>query len=189
MIQHTSNLPRSGSIEVICGPMFSGKSEEMLRRLRREEIAGRKPLILTPPRGRYADKVESRQGTRMNAIVCTHAETALHALKEHEWGGPYCVIAFDEAHWFDDLMTTAVQLANEGHRVLVAGLDMDYTGKPFLPMALTMCVAEHVTKLTAVGRCDCDATHTARLGDGDDEGGCWEPLCRQCWKEYLPKIN
>lgn len=177
------NQTRGGRIEVICGPMFSGKTEEMLRRLRREQIAGRRPMVLIPPRGRYEDKIESRQGEQMEAIASSQACAALQMIQEHDWGGPYGVVAFDEAQWFEDLLEATVALANAGHRVIVAGLDMDYTGRPFLPMALTMGVAEQVTKLTAVGRCDCEATHTARMGDGEDEGGRWEPMCRQCWKD------
>ncbi|MEM1008737.1 MAG: thymidine kinase [Myxococcota bacterium] len=176
---------RKGRIEVICGPMFSGKTEEMLRRLRREVIAGRHPLILIPPRGRYRDKIESRQGTYMNAAVSQHAEYAFEAIKYHDWGGTYCVVAFDEAHWFDDLWTTSCILAKQGHRVIVSGLDMDYKGLPFQSIAMTMGVAEKVTKLTAVGPCcDCEATHTARVGDGEDEGGAWAPMCRTCWHQH-----
>ncbi|MCB9640567.1 MAG: thymidine kinase [Myxococcales bacterium] len=183
------NQRRGGRIEVICGPMFSGKTEEMLRRLHREQIAGRRPMVMIPPRGRYQDKIESRQGEHMSAIAASNASAALQLIKEHEWGGPYAVIAFDEAQWFEDLLEASVALANAGHRVIVAGLDMDYAGRPFLPMALTMCAAEQVTKLTAVGRCDCEATHTARLGDGEDEGGTWEPMCRLCWKDAAKESN
>lgn len=176
---------RSGQIEVICGPMFSGKTEEMIRRLRREQIAGRSPLVLIPPRGRYKDAIKSREGQQMKAFVSSEARAALSYVREHAWGGPYCVVAFDEAHWFEDLASVAPQLANEGHRVILAGLDMDYQGKPFLSMALSMAVADHVTKLTAVSQCGCDATHTARLGDGEDEGGRWEPMCRHRWQRSL----
>lgn len=177
---------RSGQIEVICGPMFSGKTEEMIRRLRREQIAGRSPLVLIPPRGRYKDTIKSREGQQMKAIVSAEAKAAIASLREHPFGGPYGVIAFDEAHWFEDLSWVAVQLANEGHRVIIAGLDMDYLGRPFLPIALSLAVADHVTKLTAVSLCGCDATHTARIGDGEDEGGRWEPMCRHRWKRSLP---
>jgi thymidine kinase len=155
---------RGGWLEVICGPMFSGKSEEMIRRLRRAEIAGQsvgifKPLI----DDRYAeDDVVSHAGARMRAVPVS-------CVRELLWrANPYEVVGIDEVQFFDPLIVTAaLDLAKGGVRVVAAGLDQDFRRLPFGPMPELLAHAEFVDKLQAVcQRCGDSATTTQRLVDG-----------------------
>ena len=155
---------RGGWLEVICGPMFSGKSEEMIRRLRRAEIAGQRVVIFKPRiDDRYdATDIVSHAGARMQAVpVASVSEIA-----EHSQG--YEVVGIDEAQFLGEgVVATALDLADRGVRVVVAGLDQDFRRLPFGPMPELLTHAEFVDKLQAVcHRCGGPATTTQRLVDG-----------------------
>ncbi len=154
-----------GSIEVITGSMFSGKTDELIRRLRRARIARQKVLVFKPGIDkRYAeDKVTSHAGSEFEAIAVESAA----AIPERV-GGDTAVVAIDEAQFFDDrIATVAQQLADRGLRVIVAGLDMDFRGEPFGPMPRLMAQAERVDKLHAICMvCGGLASRTQRLIDG-----------------------
>jgi thymidine kinase len=155
---------RGGWLEVICGPMFSGKSEEMIRRLRRAEIAGQRVVIFKPLiDDRYdATDVVSHAGARMRAVpIMSVAELAEHA-------PGFDVVGIDEAQFLGDgIVATALELAEGGMRVVVAGLDQDFRRLPFGPMPELLSHAEFVDKLQAVcHRCGGPATTTQRLVDG-----------------------
>ncbi|UKJ08676.1 thymidine kinase [Solitalea lacus] len=173
-----------GSIEIICGPMFSGKTEELLRRLRRAQIARLKVEIFKPTIDiRYdASAVVSHD---LNSIQSTPVENASSILL---LGSTTQVVGIDEAQFFDDeLPNVCESLANKGVRVIVAGLDMDYTGKPFGPIPKLMAIAEFVTKITAVCvRCGVPASRSYRLTENETtillgEKGSYEPRCRVCF--------
>ena len=155
---------RGGWLEVICGPMFSGKSEEMIRRLRRAEIAGQRVVIFKPRiDDRYdATDIVSHAGARMRAVpVASVSEIAAHSQG-------YEVVGIDEAQFLGDgVVATALDLADRGVRVVVAGLDQDFRRLPFGPMPELLTHAEFVDKLQAVcHRCGGPATTTQRLVDG-----------------------
>src|SRR5512132_4069081 len=165
-IAAVSRIPpqRGGWLEVICGPMFSGKSEEMIRRLRRAEIAGQRVVIFKPLiDDRYdADDVVSHAGARMRAVpVSSVAEVTTHA-------EGFDVVGIDEAQFLGDgVVAAALELADRGVRVVVAGLDQDFRRLPFGPMPALLTHAEFVDKLQAVcHRCGGPATTTQRLVDG-----------------------
>ena len=159
------NAPeRGGWLEVVCGPMFSGKSEELIRRLRRAEIAGMRTLIVKP---RLDDRydvahVVSHSGSRLRAVA---AETAADVLR---LSGGYDVVGIDEIQFFDAGIVPAVQtMVGRGARVVAAGLDTDFRHEPFGSMPTLLCLAEFVDKLQAVcHRCGGPATRTQRLVDG-----------------------
>jgi thymidine kinase len=158
--------PGSGGwLEVVCGPMFSGKSEELIRRLRRAEIAGQRVLIVKP---RIDDRydvahVVSHAGARMRAVAVGGAQDALRR------ADGYDVVGVDEAQFFEpEIVDVVRELVLEGKRVVAAGLDRDFRGEPFGPMPLLLCMAEFVDKLQAVcHRCGGAATRTQRLVDGE----------------------
>lgn len=161
MIRHT---PNGGWLEVICGPMFSGKSEEMIRRLRRAEIAGQRVVIFKPRiDDRYdATDVVSHAGARMRGVpVAGVPELVARA-------GGYDVVGIDEVQFFDaEVVAAALALADTGVRVVAAGLDQDFRRLPFGPMPELLAHAEFVDKLQAVcHRCGGPATTTQRLVDG-----------------------
>lgn len=175
---------RSGWIEVICGSMFSGKTEELIRRLKRAKIANQKVEIFKPKVDtRYDDvKVVSHDA---NAILATPVENSLKLLNHTEGVN---VIGIDEAQFFDEQLTDVCQkLALKGIRVIVAGLDMDYKGVPFGPIPQLLAVAEYITKVHAIcSHCGNLATHSYRkvadnqrvmLGEKDT----YEPRCRTCY--------
>ena len=155
---------RGGWLEVVCGPMFSGKSEEMIRRLRRAEIAGQRVVIFKPRiDDRYdACDVVSHAGVRMRAVPVASSMELVARARGHE------VVGVDEVQFFDDGVVQAVlELANRGLRVVAAGLDQDFRRLPFGPMPALLCHAELVDKLQAVcHRCGGPATTTQRLVDG-----------------------
>lgn len=180
----------SGWIEVICGSMFSGKTEELIRRVRRAEIAKQtvqvfKPLIDT----RYHEMaVASHNGLLFDAIPLEAAADVLKQLKPET-----SVVAVDEVQFFDwEISDILSELANSGRRVIAAGLDQDFRGEPFGPMPLIMAQAEEVTKLNAICVvCGSPASRTQRLINGepakwDDPvvlvGGqeSYEARCRRC---------
>jgi thymidine kinase len=155
---------RGGWLEVICGPMFSGKSEEMIRRLRRAEIAGQRVVIFKPQiDDRYgATDVVSHAGARMRAVPITSAAEVTEGAEGFD------VVGVDEAQFLGEgVVACALDLAELGVRVVVAGLDQDFRRLPFGPMPDLLSHAEFVDKLQAVcHRCGGPATTTQRLVDG-----------------------
>jgi len=182
-----SNLPNSrkrGWIEVIAGSMFSGKTEELIRRLRRAEIARQKVEIFKPTIDtRYSTtEVVSHNENTIRSTAIDNSATILLLSGDVE------VIGIDEAQFFDlGLVDVCNRLADMGIRVIVAGLDMDFRGKPFGPMLGLMASAEYVTKVHAICmRCGNLAHFSHRLTDADKlvvlgEKGAYEPLCRECF--------
>ena len=157
---------RKGDIEVICGSMFSGKTEELLRRLRLARVAGQRTQLFKPViDDRYSsDSVVTHDGTPSQGA--TNAADALDLLAEVEPGSQ--VVGVDEAHFFDDrLVDVCIYLAHRGKRVVAAGLDQDYRGNPFRPMPRLMAVAADVTKMHAICIvCKRRASRTQRLING-----------------------
>jgi thymidine kinase len=155
----------SGSIEVITGSMFCGKTDELIRRLRRASIARQKVQVFKPSiDNRYSiEKVKSHAGSEFDALPITSAADILAQLKENT-----TVVAIDEAQFFDQEILSIVQrLADLGVRVIVAGLDTDFRGEPFGPMPVLMAQAERVDKLHAICMvCGESASRTQRLIDG-----------------------
>ncbi len=181
-----NNSRRQGWIEVIAGSMFSGKTEELLRRLRRARIARQNVEIFKPVIDhRYsAEEVVSHDA---NSIRCTPVDSSGNILL---LSGNTDVIGIDEAQFFDNgLIDVCNNLANQGIRVIVAGLDMDFKGKPFGPMPGLMACAEYVTKVHAICvRCGDLAHHSYRLKASDKlvEVGAsesYEAVCRTCYNE------
>ncbi len=182
--------PRSGWVEVICGSMFSGKTEEMIRRVRRARIAKQRVQVFKPAIDtRYAtEEVKSHDGLGHDALpAATSAEILQNVRPDTN------VVGIDEVQFFDADVTRVVQeLADRGVRVIAAGLDMDFRGEPFGPMPQLMSEAERVDKLHAICVvCGAEASRTQRLIDGrpanyDDPiilvGGSesYEARCRHC---------
>ncbi len=154
-----------GSLEVVCGCMFSGKSEELIRRLRRAVIAKKKVQVFKPQiDDRYSiDQVRSHSGVGFDAIPVTSAQELLHLIKPDSE-----VIGVDEAQFFDAALPEVVRkLADDGRRVICAGLDLDFRGEPFGPMPVLLALAERVDKLTAICVVSGEpATRTQRLING-----------------------
>ena len=153
-------------IETITGSMFSGKSEELIRRLRRGIYAKQKVVVFKPAiDDRYhKEKVVSHNGNEIEAInISTAQEILNHMLEEVN------VIGIDEVQFFeDDIVNIVEKLAENGHRVIVAGLDMDFRGEPFKPMPKLLAVSEHITKLQAVcSVCGSPSSRTQRLINGE----------------------
>jgi len=175
----------SGWIEVVCGSMFSGKTEELLRRIKRARLA-RQSVMLFKPRvdDRYdAVKVVSHQGVNADAAAIASVDELLTRVAPGTR-----VVGIDEVQFFDDAIVGAVgSLAAAGTRVIVAGLDLDWRGRPFGPMPALMAVAEYVTKLHAVcARCGAAATRSQRLVAAAGQlfvGGAseYEARCRACF--------
>ena len=154
-----------GWIEVICGSMFSGKTEELIRRLKRAEIARQKVQVFKPALdSRYqADKVSSHSGSYFEANVVNNTQEIAELVEEDT-----DVVAIDEVQFFDDNIIDVIQqLANDDVRVIVAGLDLDFRGEPFGTMPELLCIAEEVTKLRAICViCGESASRTQRLVNG-----------------------
>lgn len=175
----------TGWVEVICGCMFSGKTEEMIRRLRRARIAQQTAIVFKPViDDRYdVTDVVSHSEQRIQSVPVKTARAI------EEKSGDYQVIGIDEGQFIEgDLVSVVRRLANKGKRVVVAGLDTDYRGIPFEPMPQLMCEAEFVTKLTAVcHKCGAPAHRTQRIGGGKERvvvGGTerYQARCRSCWE-------
>jgi len=177
---------RTGWIEVICGSMFSGKTEELIRRLRRAQIARQEVAVFKPALdARYDDEaIVSHDETTLATTtpVDTAAQIVLMA-------GEADVIGIDEAQFFDvELISVCQELASEGRRLVVTGLDTDYRAEPFDPIPQLMAVAEHVTKLHAVCVvCGAPANHSQRIVPGEERvlvgaTEAYEPRCRQCFE-------
>ncbi|HAX43847.1 MAG TPA: thymidine kinase [Bryobacteraceae bacterium] len=180
-----------GWIEVVCGPMFSGKSEEVIRRLRRAMIARKRVQVFKPALDRrYSDdEIVSHADSRMKSEV---VDAAAGILARLDWRTQ--VVGVDEANFFgQELVTVAQQLADSGKQVIIAGLDTDYMGRPFPPMPDLLCLAESITKTLAICmRCGNPAKHTQRLTGGDDlivvgAAGAYEARCRRCFEPGIPK--
>ncbi|HHS95682.1 MAG TPA: thymidine kinase [Phaeodactylibacter sp.] len=175
---------RSGWIEVICGSMFSGKTEELIRRLKRAKIANQKVEIFKPKIDtRYDDKkVVSHDA---NSILSTPIDTSARLLDLTDGVN---VVGIDEAQFFDnELPQVCQQLALKGIRVIVAGLDMDFRGEPFGPIPNLLAVAEYITKVHAIcSHCGNLATHSYRTVIDDNtvvlgEKDLYEARCRTCY--------
>jgi len=175
---------RKGSIEVICGSMFSGKTEELIRRLKRAQFAKQKVEIFKPAIDtRYDDvKVVSHDSNSIHSTPVPSSANILLLANDVQ------VVGIDEAQFFDDgLASVCNQLADSGVRVIVAGLDMDYLGKPFGPMPALLAIAEYVTKVHAICmRCGNLANHSHRITNESalvllGETNNYEPLCRDCF--------
>lgn len=179
---------RSGWIEVICGSMFSGKTEELIRRLKRARFANQRVEIFKPQIDvRYSqEEVVSHD---LNAIRSTPVDNSGNILL---LTGDVDVVGVDEAQFFDtNIVSVCNQLANSGVRVIVAGLDMDFLGNPFGPMPQLMATAEYVTKVHAICvRCGNLAHHSHRLSENDKlvmlgEQESYEPICRHCFNKLM----
>ncbi len=177
---------RKGWIEVICGSMFSGKTEELIRRLKRAKIAKQKVEIFKPAIDiRYDEEaVVSHDSNQIHSTPVPASANIPLLINDEE------VIGIDEAQFFDmELVGVCNRLANQGMRVIVAGLDMDYKGNPFGPIPALLATAEYVTKVHAICvKCGNLANHSHRTM-GDDklvmlgETESYEPLCRTCFYE------
>ena len=184
----TGNL---GWIEVICGPMFSGKSEELIRRLRRATIARKRVQVFKPTIDtRYSrDEIASHGDLRMKSEVLDQTKDMLQRI---DWRTE--VVGVDEANFMGpDLIEIAGTLADSGKQVIIAGLDTDYMGRPFPPIPELLALAESITKTLAICvRCGNPAKHTQRLVESDDlivvgAGGMYEARCRRCFEPGVPK--
>jgi len=184
-------VPGLGHIEVICGSMFSGKSEELIRRLRRAQIARRRVQVFKPHiDDRYAtDAVASHSEHRITAMCVDDPEEILRQLDDRTE-----VIGIDEAQFFSsDIVDVCERLANLGKRVIVAGLDQDYLGRPFDPVPALMAVAEYVDKTLAVCVvCGDPANRSQRLLGGADRvivgaAHTYEARCRRCFEPELSR--
>lgn len=183
---------KAGSIEVICGSMFSGKTEELIRRLKRAQFANQKVEIYKPAVDvRYSeDKVVSHDSHSIPSTPIDSPASMLLLSSDVE------VVGIDEAQFFDDTIIEVVRtLANRGIRVIIAGLDTDFSGKPFGPMPALMAVAEDVQKVHAICvRCGSPANHSHRLSKSEDlvvlgEKDVYEPLCRHCYNAAVAAEN
>jgi thymidine kinase len=184
----TGNL---GWIEAICGPMFSGKSEELMRRLRRAMIARKRVQVFKPIiDDRYSpDEIVSHTDMRMRSEAIGRASDLIDRL---DWRTQ--VVGIDEANFFGPGLVEIVErLANGGKQVIVAGLDTDYMGRPFPPIPDLLSLAESITKTLAICvQCGNPAKHTQRLVDSDDlivvgAAGLYEARCRRCFEPGVPK--
>ncbi|MFD1929383.1 thymidine kinase [Sporosarcina siberiensis] len=186
---------RGGWIEIVCGSMFSGKSEELIRRVRRAQFAKQRIIVFKPEiDDRFSEEaVVSHNGT---TVIANPVASSLHIIESVT--EDYDVVAIDEAQFFDDgIVEVVMDLADRGFRVIIAGLDQDFRGKPFGPMPELMAVAEQVTKLQAVCMvCGAAASRTQRLINGVPAGeedpvilvGASEAYEARCRKHHeIPK--
>ncbi len=188
-IEFNSANKKTGWVEVICGSMFSGKTEELIRRMRRAQIANQSVEIFKPA-------IDTRYGLEevvshdQNSIQSTPVDTADQVLL---LAGGVQVVGIDEAQFFDKEISEVVRkLANQGTRVIVAGLDMDFRGRPFGPMPALLAQAEFVTKVHAICQvCGSLANFSYRLSEEEGtlvlgEKDRYEPRCRRCFFEKMP---
>jgi thymidine kinase len=179
-----------GWIEVICGPMFSGKSEELIRRLRRAQIA-RQPLAAFKPKidDRYdAQRIVSHSASSIDAITVGSSEEIARLVSAETK-----VVGIDEVQFLDaGIIPLVERLARRGVRVILAGLDQDYTARPFDPMPQLLALAEQVTKVLAIcQRCGAPAGRSQRLVGGGDvvevgAADAYEARCRRC---HVPRVE
>jgi thymidine kinase len=183
-------ITRPGWIEVICGPMFAGKSEELIRRIKRLEYAKKKTIVFKPAIDtRYSEtEVVSHSNLKTKSIAIKEAKDVLDYIDSTTFA-----VAIDEVQFLDkDLLPIAQKLALKGIRVILAGLDTDFRGEPFMMTASLMTIAEDVTKLTAICVvCGAPATKTQRIINGQPArysdpiikvgaSEAYEPRCRHC---------
>jgi len=187
---NVQNSQQLGWIEVICGSMFSGKTEELIRRLKRAEFAKQKTLIFKPNTDvRYSEsKVVSHDSNEIISTPVKLSKEIIQLSKDID------VVALDEAQFFDDgIVDVCNELANGGKRVIIAGLDMDYEGNPFGPMPNLMAIAEFVTKVHAIcTKTGNLANYSHRISKSKDlvllgEREEYEPLSRLAFKENFNK--
>ncbi|HKI44974.1 MAG TPA: thymidine kinase [Balneolales bacterium] len=179
-------LPENvGWIEVVCGGMFSGKTEELIRRAMRAHIAGQEVIIVKPSIDKryHEENVVSHDSKFLPGIVADTADQIVLL------AGGARVICIDEAQFFDNrLIEVANELANNGRRVIIAGLDMDYLGRPFEPMPQLMAIAEYVTKLHAIcSESGMIAHYSQRVVESNErvllgEKDAYEPRARRCFR-------
>lgn len=174
-----------GSIEVICGSMFSGKTEELIRRIKRAQLAKQPVQIFKPAIDKryHEEDIVSHDSTSTPSIPVDHSSAILLLGQQSR------VIGIDEAQFFDEgLVEVCNELANRGVRVIVAGLDMDFQGRPFGPIPQLMAIAEHVSKVHAICmQCGAPANYSFRISSqhqetlllGEKEH--YEPRCRKCF--------
>ena len=181
----------TGWIEVICGPMFSGKSEELIRRLRRAMIARKRVQVFKPALDdRYsANEIVSHGDVRMKSEIVQKGSEIITRL---DWRTQ--VVGVDEANFMGpELVEVCNQLADSGKQVILAGLDTDYLGRPFQPIPDLLALAESITKTLAICmRCGNPAKHTQRLVESEDlivvgAAGMYEARCRRCFEPGVPK--
>ncbi len=180
-----------GWIEVICGSMFSGKSEELIRRLRRAQIARQRVQIFKPRiDARYSeDHIVSHSDQKIASQVVTTSQEIMDNLDIRTE-----VVGIDEAQFFDkEIVAVCNRLADMGKRVIVAGLDQDYLGRPFDPMPQLLAVAEYITKTLAICmRCGNPANRTQRMIDSKERvivgaADIYEARCRRCFEPDEPR--
>ena len=182
------NNSKTGWIEVVCGSMFSGKTEELIRRLERAKIANLKVEIFKPQVDtRYHETAVVSHDS--NSITSTPVASSQNILL---LSNDVAVVGIDEAQFFDDgLPDVCEQLANKGIRVIIAGLDMDFLGRPFGPMPALLAKAEYITKVHAICvRCGALANHSYRLVENENkvmlgEKESYEPRCRECFQKGM----
>ncbi len=185
--QHTF-VKRPGLLEVICGPMFAGKTDELIRRLRRWEYADVKYVVFKPKIDTRQKNIQSRNNLSREAIEITNAFDVLDFLMNSRES--YDIIAIDECQFFNnDLVPVCNLLAKHGYLVIAAGLDRDFKGEPFGPIPNLLTNADKITKLTAIcDKCGADATLTQRLINGEPANyysstimiGDSESYCARC---------
>ncbi|MEN9858237.1 MAG: hypothetical protein RIT50_359 [Bacteroidota bacterium] len=185
-IEPNNSGERRGSIEVICGSMFSGKTEELIRRLKRVQIANQRIAVFKPQiDNRYSqEKIVSHDTNFFNAVPVQFAKEIFDKIEDAE------VVGIDEAQFFDSEIADCCDLlAFKGIRVIVAGLDMDYLGKPFGPMPLILAKADYVTKLHAIcQQCGSIANYSYRKVANEEQvmlgaTDSYEPRCRKCYQQ------
>jgi thymidine kinase len=184
-------IHNTGWIEAICGPMFSGKSEELIRRLQRAVIARKRVQVFKPAiDSRYSDShIVTHSEARMKSAAVSRAE---QILEQVDWRTQ--VVGIDESNFFDvKLVEVAGKLADSGKQVIIAGLDTDYMGRPFTPMPELLAVAESITKMLAICmRCGNPAKHTQRLIECEElilvgASDAYEARCRRCFEPGVPR--
>jgi thymidine kinase len=190
--------PKTGMVEVICGPMFSGKTEELIRRLRRAKIARQRVVVFKPRVDNRYDEVQivSHSAQRIPSIPVEDPLAMEHCLKQLSF--PVDVVGIDEAQFFDSTLVSFVEdLADRGVRVVVAGLDQDYQGQPFGPMPNLLAISDVVTKQYAICVvCTAPASRTQRIfANGNVPGNeqvlvgaleAYEARCRGC---HVPEVD
>ena len=185
--------PEHGWIEVITGSMFSGKSEELIRRIRRAQIARLKVQVFKPViDDRYsADHIVSHSDMRIASTNVRNSDEVIRLVEDDTE-----VVGIDEGQFFDlNLPAACNTLADRGKRVIVAGLDQDYLGRPFEPMPQLLAIAEYITKTLAICMvCGDPANHTQRLVQSGERvlvgaGGTYEARCRHCFDPNLAAVE
>lgn len=186
-------IKTGGWLEVICGPMFSGKTEELMRRLRRAQIAQQKTLVFKPKLDTRSGKdcLKSHDNQELKAICIEKAEEILERLN---YQSGHWVIGIDEVQFFsEEIIRVCSALANQGHRIIVSGLDSDYQRQPFGPVSGLIAQAEYIDKLRAVCFvCGQPASFTKRISGGEaqieiGDQDKYQATCRKCFD--LPVIK